>query len=238
MTVATATQEGKPPMTDSPAQPLVLFHTPGACSRVAMNALEELGLPFEDRPIDIFTGAQRRPEYLAVNPKGKVPALLVGKALLTETPAIVAWLIAEHPDAGLMPGGDSLERAQAFADLVWCSNTLHPLVRAIRMPQLMTTGDPEPVRDAAIAQMTLNLETMEQRFAQAPWWFGERWSILDVYLAWITGMCAGANVEMGAHAAVMGHMARVRERPGFQRALAREQQALDSAGIVLPGGRL
>jgi len=56
--------------------------------------------------------------------------------------------------------------------------------------------------------------------------------------ALITGMCAGANVEMGAHAAVIGHMARVRERPGFQRALAREQQALDSAGIVLPGGRL
>jgi glutathione S-transferase len=101
-------------MTDHDAERLVLFHTPGTCSRVTMNALEEIGLAFEDRPIDIFKGAQRRPDYLAINPKGKVPALLVGDVLLTETPAIVAWLVARHPEAALMPGGDALERARAF----------------------------------------------------------------------------------------------------------------------------
>ena len=225
-------------MTDHDADRLVLFHTPGTCSRVTMNALEEIGLAFEDRPIDIFKGAQRRPDYLAINPKGKVPALLVGDVLLTETPAIVAWLVARHPEAALMPGGDALERARAFADLVWCSNTLHPLVRTIRMPQRMTTGDPDPVRAAAIAQITPELDTMQQRFAAADWWFGDRWSILDVYLAWITGMCVGAGVEMAGYDALLAHMGRVRARPGFQRALAREQHALDSAGIVLPGGRL
>jgi glutathione S-transferase len=203
-----------------------------------MNALEELDLPFEDRPIDIFKGAQRRPDFLAINPKGKVPALLVDGTLLTETPAILLWLIEQHPDAGLMPGGDALARAHAFADIVWCSNTLHPLARAIRMPQRMTLGDPEPARAAAIEQITPALEGMCRRFEGQPWWFGQHWSILDVYLAWITGMCAGAGVDMSPYAALLAHVGRVRERPSFQRALAREQKALDTAGIVLPGGKL
>lgn len=220
------------------SESLVLFHTPGACSRVSLNALEELGLSFEDRPIDIFKGAQRSPEYLAINPKGKVPALLVGDVLLTETPAILLWLIEQKPDANLMPGEDALSRARAFADVVWCSNTLHPLVRTIRMPQRMTLGDAEPVRAAAIAQMTPELEHMQCRFEAQPWWFGETWSILDVYLGWITGMCVGAGVDVTPYGAVLAHMGRVRERPSFQRALAREQNALDTAGIVLPGGRL
>ena len=160
-------------MTDIKPHALVLFHTPGACSRVTMNALEEIGLAFEDPPIDIFKGAQRRPDFLAVNPKGKVPALLVDGTLLTETPAILAWLIAEYPDANLMPAGDSLARATAFADLVWCSNTLHPLARVIRMPQRATLGDPEPVRVSAIEQVTPMLIAMQHRFEAQPWWFGQ-----------------------------------------------------------------
>jgi glutathione S-transferase len=225
-------------MTDIKPLSLVLFHTPGACSRVTMNALEEIGLPFEDRPIDIFKGAQRRPDFLAINPKGKVPALLVDGVPLTETPAILAWLTAEYPDANLMPAGDTLARAQAFADIVWCSNTLHPLARAIRMPQRMTLGDPEPARAAAIEQITPMLVVMQGRFEAQPWWFGQEWSILDVYIAWIAGMCVGAGVDFSAYGALLAHMARVRGRPSFQRALAREQHALDSAGIVLPGGKL
>lgn len=225
-------------MTEPASDSIVLFFTPGTCSRVTLNALEELGLPFEARPIDIFKGAQRRPDYLAINPKGKVPALLVGEAVLTETPAILLWLHETHPAAGLIPGEDAVSRAQAFADIVWCSNTLHPLVRAVLMPQRMTLGDPDPVRAAALAQLTPELDLMQRRLGENAWWFGADWSILDVYLAWITGMCIGAKVDMGRYGALLAHMGRVRERPGFRRALAREQDALDTAGIVLPGGRL
>ena len=225
-------------MADVKPSALVLFHTPGACSRVTMNALEEIGLPFEDRPIDIFKGAQRRPDFLAINPKGKVPALLVDDALLTETPAILMWLIEQYPDAKLMPAGDALARAQAFVDMIWCSNTLHPLARAIRMPQRMTLGDPSPVRAAAIEQITPVLVAMQRRFEAQAWWFGQTWSILDVYLAWISGMCVGAGVDFSMYNALLSHVTRVRERPSFQRALAREQHALDTSGIVLPGGKL
>jgi glutathione S-transferase len=210
---------------------LVLYHTPGTCSRVTMSALEELELPFEDRPVDIFKGAQFREDYRAINPKAKVPALVVGDQLLTETPAIILWLTTAIPGEALLPGTEPLARAQAFADLVWCSNTLHPLARTIRMPHRATTGEPGPVREAAVAQMMPLLETVAARLVSQPWWFGERWSIVDVYLAWVVGMCEGAHVP-----ALAAHQSRVRERPSFQRALHRETRALETAGIELPGG--
>lgn len=225
-------------MTETANDRIVLFFTPGTCSRVSLNALEELQIPFEGRPVDIFTGAQRRPEYLAINPKGKVPTLLIGDAVLTETPAILLWLAEAYPGAKLIPGDDVLARAQAFAGIAWCSNTVHPLVRTVLMPQRMTTGDPDPVRAAALAQLTAELDLMQQRLTEAAWWCGDDWSIVDVYLAWITGMCLAAKVDMNAYGGLLAHMGRVRERPSFQRSLVREQHALDTAGIVLPGGRL
>ena len=83
---------------------LILYHTPGTCSRVTIAALEELGLPFEDRPINIFKGGQFDPSYRAVNAKAKVPALLVDGQLLTETPAIILWLTQHVADETLLPG--------------------------------------------------------------------------------------------------------------------------------------
>jgi glutathione S-transferase len=215
---------------------LVLYHTPGTCSRVTIAALEELDLSFEDRPIDIFKGGQFSPGYRAVNPKAKVPALLVGGALLTETPAILLWLTQAVPGDALLPGADPLSRAQAFADLAWCSNTLHPLARTIRMPQRMTNGDPAPVKDVAIATMAPLLDAVHARLSTQSWWFGARWSIVDVYLSWIVGMCDGGGMDLSGLPALITHDAQVRARPNFQRTLARETSALDKAGIVLPGG--
>lgn len=218
------------------ADQLILHHMPGTCSRVTMADLEELELPFEDRPVDIFQGAQFTPEYRAINPKAKVPALLVGDQLLTETPAIILWLTQIMPGEALLPGESPLDRAQAFADLVWCSNTLHPLTRSIRMPHRMTTGEPQPVKEAAVTTMVPILEAIDRRLTGQPWWFGERWSVVDVYLSWIVGMCAGSGMDLALLPALAAHMGQVRARPSFQRTLAREARALDAAGITLPGG--
>eukprot|EP01037_Dinobryon_pediforme_P022940 gene22940-24256_t len=210
----------------SASQPeLTLYHTPGACSRVTMNALEELALAFEDRPVNIFKGAQFSPDYRAINPKAKIPALVVGDALLTETPAIILWLTETVPGETLLPGATPLERAQAFADLVWCSNTLHPLARTIRMPNRATTGDPAPVAEAAVTAMTPLLASVEARLAQQPWWFGARWSVVDVYLSWVLGMCEG-GIDLSQFPALVAHREQVRARPSFQRALERETRAM------------
>ena len=213
---------------------LTLFHFPGACSRVTLNALEEIGLSYEDRPVDISSGEQRQPSYLTVNPKGKVPALRIGEHVLAENAAIVHYLHVRHPSARLLPGpAEEPAPNAALEDLVWCSSTLHVLVRQIRMPIRFTGTAPEGVRAAGINGLTPIVERIAQRLADR-WWYGADWSILDVYLYWNYSTAASAGFALPA--ALEDHARRVRERPSFQRALAREQAALERLGVPLPPG--
>ncbi|MDX3899725.1 MAG: glutathione S-transferase family protein [Sphingobium sp.] len=214
---------------------LTLYHTPGTCSRVVLNALEELGLDYVDRPIDIFKGEQQGAAYLAIDAKGKVPALMVGDTLLTEAPAILSWLDGQH-DNRLLPGATALARAAALGDLVWCSNSLHPLVRMVRMPHRVSASDPASVRESAAAQLAPLLAGMDARLASASWWFGETWSIVDVYLAWIVGMWGGAGMPLSDYPALAAHADRVATRESYRRAFVREELALTRSGIELPGG--
>lgn len=88
-----------------------LYHLPGACSRVTMTALEQVGASYIDYPVDLRRGQQHSPEYRRVNPRGKIPALLVDGQLLAENAAILWWLHTENPQAGLLPRGDQWEQA-------------------------------------------------------------------------------------------------------------------------------
>jgi len=216
---------------------IFLYHTPGSCSRVTLNALEEIGLPFEDRPIDIFKGMQARPEYLAINPKAKVPALSIDGRILTETPAILWYLAQTHSAAALLPvSGDGMLAIEGLVDLSWFSNTLHVLARSARVPGRMTTGDPNLVREHTLQVLAPILRDLDQRVESDRWWYGDAWSILDVYLAWIFDMTVGGGVAATDHPSLCAHHQRVRRRPSFERALKREEEAMEQAGIVLPGG--
>lgn len=97
----------------------VLFHFPAACSRVTMNALEEIGLEFEDRCVNLRTGVQSSAEYLAVNPDARVPALAVGGRIMTENAAILFFLDRQYPHAQLLPhsGDPQGVRADGIAKL-------------------------------------------------------------------------------------------------------------------------
>ena len=213
---------------------LTLYHCPGACSRVTMNALEEIGLSYEDRAVNIFGGEQHSPEYLAVNPKGKVPALRVGAHVLTENAAILYYLHSQYPQARLLPdASDAVAPNAGLEDLVWCSSTLHVLVRQIRMPIRFTSAAPEGVRAMGIDRLRPVVEHIASRVAGG-WWYGDRWSIADVYLYWNYATAASAGFELPAP--LLEHGLRVRDRPSFQRALQRERSALERHGIPLPPG--
>ena len=113
---------------------LTLYFAPGTCARVSMIALEEAGIEFESRVVRFLKGEHRSPEYLALNPAGKVPCLLVDGAPLTENVSILIWLARSFPNANLLPlTGEPWPDAQLLAQLVWCASTLHPLVTRIRI---------------------------------------------------------------------------------------------------------
>ncbi|HLG86116.1 MAG TPA: glutathione S-transferase family protein [Alphaproteobacteria bacterium] len=215
---------------------ITLYHAPGACSRVTLNALEEIGLDYEDQPLDLGKFQQRSPDYLAVNPMGRVPALKIGDRLLTENAAILHYLHQSNPGAELLPRESALPVNQALQDLVWCASTLHPILRQVRAPQRYTAVNLEAVRARGIELMTPILGVVADRLSNGRWWYDGSWSILDVYLYWIYATVAGAGLELSPWPALADHGARVRGRASFQRALAREQAAMTRTGMQLPPG--
>ena len=204
---------------------ITLFHFPGACSRVTMTALEMTGAAFADRLVDIMSGEQMSSEYKAINPRGKVPALLVDARLMTENVAILTWLANCFPEAGLLPNvGSDWDRAQQLADLVWISATLHPYVRANKMPVRWTVGDEAPVRERGRQLLAPALAQLENRLATNDWWY-DGISIVDVYLYWCYTTAESGHFPLGAFPNIANHRQRVEAFPPFRRALAREAAA-------------
>ena len=215
---------------------ITLFHAPGACSRVTLNALEEIGLDYDDQPIDLGKFQQRSPEYLAVNPKGRVPALKIAGRLLTENAAILCYLHQANPGAALLPPEHTLPTNQGLEDLIWCASTLHPIMRQVRAPQRYTDLNQEAVKAKGVELMTPILAGIADRLSGGRWWYGAHWSVLDVYLYWIYSTAAGAGLDLLPWPALSEHTAAVRARPSFRRALAREQAAMGRTGMQLPPG--
>lgn len=210
---------------------ITLYQFPAACSRVTMNALEEVGCDYSDVLVNMKAMAQTKPDYLAINPKGKVPTLVIDDEILTENAAIIWTLHCLRPEGGLFPPTQGpLEDHQYRADLAWCSGTMHPTVRQIRMPMKWTTGETDGVRAHGIETFLGDCERISQRLAGG-WWYGTSWSIIDTYVYWGYSTAAKGGFPLDRFPALADHAARVRARPSFRRVIAREQALLDMARI-------
>jgi glutathione S-transferase len=108
---------------------LTFYFAPGSSSMAVHIALHEVGVPFESRPISFARRDHRAPDYLALNPEGKVPTLLINGRPLTEVAAILYYLAKVFPAAGLLPEGDAEAEAQAISWMSFIAATLHPARR-------------------------------------------------------------------------------------------------------------
>src|SRR5262245_35215105 len=108
---------------------LTLYFAPGSSSMAAHIALHEVGVPFERRPLSFARKENREPDYLALNPEGKVPTLLVDGRPLTEVAGILFYLARRYPEAGLLPRDDVEAEAQAVSWMSFIASTLHPARR-------------------------------------------------------------------------------------------------------------
>src|SRR6185437_8440173 len=102
-----------------------LFYAPHACSLASHITLEEAGVPYTAVRVDFVKSEQRQPEYLAINPKGRVPALVTDRGILTETPAILAFIAQSYPQAALAPLDDPFALAQVQAFNSYLCSTVH-----------------------------------------------------------------------------------------------------------------
>ena len=205
---------------------LKLFYSPGACSLASHIALEEAGVPYELMRLNFKADDQRKPEYLKVNPKGRVPALVTDRGILTESPAILAYIAQTFPAAKLAPT-DAFDFARAQAFNSYLCSTVH-VSHAHRVRGNRWADDP-----AAIKEMQRKVpETVGAAFAliengmlEGPWVMGQDYSICDGYLFTMAQWMEGDGVDLSKLPRVMEHRVRVAERPAVKRALAQEAAA-------------
>jgi glutathione S-transferase len=105
---------------------LTLYFAPGSSSMAVHIALHEIGVAFEGKPMSFKSNDLRSPAFLALNPEGKVPTLVIDGRPLTEVAAILYYLAKRFPDAGLLPRGDLDADAQALSWMSFAASTLHP----------------------------------------------------------------------------------------------------------------
>ncbi|GJE58326.1 glutathione S-transferase family protein [Methylobacterium trifolii] len=208
----------------------ILYYAPGACSLASHIALEETGAPYETVRLNLQAGDQRAPEYLAVNERGRVPALVEGDWVLTENTAILRHVARAHPQASLWPADP---RAQAVADewLCWLSINHHPAFAHIRRAERYSDEEAAlPGIRAKAADTYGDLCTMtEVRLSNGGWAVGDRYSVVDTYLLlfWTWGRGPALNFDMdGRFPAWSAHARAMAGRPAVRTVFAREGLAL------------
>ena len=216
---------------------LKLFVAPGTCARVPTIALEEIGVPFETKLIRTASKQQKSSEFLAFNPKGKVPTLLIDGKPLTENVAIQTWLHRTYPNANLLPQTTNvLEQQEQIADLSFFAATVHPLVTRIAMPMFFTDdGDPfTSIRPKGVEGMKPVMAMINKRLDSGRWWYGDQWSIVDGYLFWAWWRITGVGFPDKEFPNIRDHALRIMERPSVICAMDREAnyvEQLKSEGL-------
>ncbi len=201
---------------------LKLFHAWGSCSLASAIALEEAQADFELVMMSTKDGDQRRPEYLAINPKARIPALVTDHGVLTETPAILAYVAQAFPAANLAPLHDPFAFAQAQAFNSYLCSTVH-VAHAHKHRGYRWTDD--PVAQAAMTRQVPQNEIacfrlIEDEMFQGPWVLGDAYSICDAYLYTVMGWLPGDGVDIAQFPRLADHSRRLAERPAVRKVLA------------------
>jgi glutathione S-transferase len=197
---------------------IVLYWHPMSSATPVACALAELDVPHERIKVDIRTGEQRRPEFLALNPNGKVPTLTVDGAPMFETLAIQLWLGEQYGVArGLWPAAGTPERLQAMSWCAWAYVTFGAvLVRLV----VATQGDAALRHEthAAAARDGLDqlLGLLDARLAGQPWMLGAGYSLVDLVVGSVIGYSAYMGAPVASHPHVQAWLAKVQARPAMR----------------------
>ena len=201
---------------------LTLYFAPGTCAMAVQIALLEANAPFQPRLVNLAAGEQRDPAYLAINPKGRVPALVTERGVLTETPALLLYVAQRFPDAGLAPLDDPFLLARMQEVHGFLAATVH-VAHAHGRRGSRWADDPQAIA-AMQAKMPRNMREgfaeIEHHYLAGPWVLGERFSLADIYLFVIAGWLESDGVAISEFPKVADHYQRMLARPAVQAALA------------------
>jgi glutathione S-transferase len=199
-----------------------LYYAPGSCALAAHIALEEVGADYTAERIDLKAGQQTSAGYLAVNPKGRVPALATARGILTETPAILAFIAQSYPWARLAPLDDPFAFAQAQSVNSYICSTLH-VAHAHRHRGARWASNEaslEDMRRKVPENMAACFGMIERTMFRGPWVMGDDYTICDPYLFTVARWMESDGVRPSDFPAIEAHMTRMSERPAVRKVLA------------------
>lgn len=199
-----------------------LFYAPGVCSIGIHVLLEEIGKPYETELVNLREGAQHKPEYKAINPKSKVPALLRDDgSLLTEYPAIAYWLARTNPFANLLPDDIDLQaRALELMDYVVSTMHMQGFTRIFRPGAFApSAADEEAVKARGIEIFTNGMNLLNEALEGKDYAVGP-FSIADTAIFYVEFWAGRINLTLPPNCAA--HFERMKARPSVQRTLAAE----------------
>ena len=202
---------------------MIFYYAIQTVSVASQIALEEAGVEYEERLVDFRTTEQQSEDYLLVNPKGRVPALVTGQGVITETPAILGYIAQSNPAAKLAPLDDPFR----FAKMQEFNNYLCSTVHVNHAHKMRGSRWVEEDDEHSKAAMTAKVpRTMHDSFSLiendmffGPWVLGNDFSICDCYLFCISNWLAGDKVDMKDFAKIYEHHLRMRDRPAVQKVM-------------------
>ena len=202
-----------------------LYYAPATCALASHIALEEAGAAYTTERIDFKANQQNSPQYLAINPKGRVPSLVTDRGILTETPAMLAFIAQSFPQAKLAPLDDAFAFAQVQAFNSYLCSTVH-VAHAHKM-----RGARWATEESSFADMKRKVPQtvgacfalIERDMLRGPWVMGEQYTICDPYLYTIAGWLEGDGVDLAALPKVADHRKRMAERPAVRKVMAEHQ---------------
>ena len=202
---------------------IVLYYAPNTCALAPYVTLTEAGAAFEVRPLNFRKSQQRTPEYLRVNPKHKVPLLIVDGKPLTESVAIQIWIARHFPNARLLPS-DPWDELRAISIMSWCSSGIHPYLSRINSPRRVCDlpGAEEKVIAAAREALLESYQIANDMLAGREVFF-DHFTAADAHFFWCVRRGAQLGVDVSGYPNCQAHFERIRSRSSVQKLLDYEK---------------
>ena len=203
---------------------IALYYAPNTCALAPYVTLTEAGANFEVRPLNYRKREHFTPEYLKINPKHKVPTLVVDGKILTENVAIHQWVHRTFPDAKILPG-EPWDELQAISLHAWCASGIHPYLSRINNPGKVCDGPgaADGVVKLATEALFENFQVADDSLAGREYFF-DHFTAPDAHFFWCCRRATQLGVGLADFPNVTAHFQRMQERPSVKKLLAYEKE--------------
>lgn len=206
---------------------IALYYAPITCALAPYITLTEAGAKFEVRPLNLAKGQHTSPEYLTINPKHKVPLLIVDGMALSESVAIQIWIARTFPQVNLLPA-DSWQELKAISFMSWCSSGIHPYLARINSPWKVCDiqGANESVKNLAVANLLELFKIADDLLIGRDFFFDD-FTAPDAYFFWCYRRALQFEIDLSKLKHCAAHFERMQLRASVQTLLAFENSVMN-----------